>query len=210
MRRGNTMKDPLAVESFEFKTGKSPRVTEKTGSQIIVACHEVITEMAANEGRLELRLVKTYRRGEKFSPCLAFVAADGSIDDSNPLTVYVRPGLRNFNQGFNPERKYSKLYVASGLTTATAYFGDSETFDKIETSIKTVRNLRRGLSEKLGGLKLKDRRPKCILCSKWVIEPSIEGDRPRCSTHGINPPMWLAVDDRPSPPPAAMPALVGV
>jgi hypothetical protein len=204
------MKDPLAVESFEFKSGKTSRVAEKTGSQIIVACHEVITEMAANDSRLELRLVKTYRRGEKFSPCLAFVADGGSIDDSNPLTVYVRPGLRNFNQGFNPERKYSKLYVASGLTTTTAYFGGSETFDKIETSIMTVRNLRRGLNAKLGGLKLKDRRLKCVLCSKWVIEPSNEDERPRCLKHGINPPMWLAVDNRPSPPPAAVPALVGV
>lgn len=203
MKRGNDVNDPLAVESFKFKT-------EKTGRQIITACHAVITAMAAQDDRLEARLVKTYRRGEKFSPCLALVAKDGSIDDSHPLTVYVRPGLRNFNQGFNPERKYSKLYVASGLVAGIAYFSDQETYDKIESSVKTVRNLRRGLNDKLGGLKLKDRRLQCVLCGHWVIPPGSENERYNCPKHGDNPPMWLVVDDSTSPPPAAVPALVAV
>lgn len=189
------MSNPLAVEKFEFtvRSRKTHRPVQKSGKEIIAVCHEVISTLAADSDQLTGRLIKTYRRGEKFTPCLTVVTSDNKIDNKHPSTVYVRPGLRNFNQGFNPEREYSKLYVVSGLSADVALTDSDETYDNTQASIEAVRQLRKLLTVKLGGRKLLDRQLKCVLCGQWVV-PAYDNYRPECQVHGVNPPTWLAVE----------------
>jgi hypothetical protein len=201
------MKDPLAVEIFNFD--KKNKV-KKTGGEIIAACHTVLGEMAARDRRLTARLLKTYRRGEKFTPCLAVIGNNGMVDDNDPKTVYIRPTLRNYGQGFNPGDEYERIIVASGLVTTMAYDDKESIYNPTEQAIMTVRDVRQALVAKLGGPKLLERRPKCVLCNQWVAEVNESSEQFYCPTHGPYPPVWLAVDDSPPPqtPPAGSPALL--
>lgn len=199
--------NPLVAENFLFRT-KAGKPAKKSGKDIINVCDQVIRGFAADHPGTEARLIKTYRTREVFTPCLAFVINTTDIDDSSPLTLYIRPGLRNLSQGFKPDQSYERLFVASGMTADIARLSDNDVYDSTETSVMLVRAVRNELAQRLGGKLLKHRRPQCLLCGEWIRPAGDDSERPRCTKHGVNPPSWLVEDDQPMPPPAGVPALL--
>ena len=170
------------------------RLTDQplNGQTIIAAAATVVDKNAKalrEKGPIvELRFLQRYRNGEEFVVAQVGVNSDTSIrNDMN--TVYVRPVLDNPHEGFNPDRTYQYVHLVGGLSVSDV--GRSVRYSVTSMAIRTIRQFAADLSQQLGLPPLAEVEELCVRCRAKIQRDTPDG-MPRCSQHGLEPPLWLA------------------